>query len=72
MDIVLAMERSLTTARSEPFLRERLRELEASELALAQALSLSTSGTECRRISTRMYAWRRTCPYRRSSAARAS
>ena len=40
MDIVLAMERSLTTARSEAFLRERLRELEASELALAQALSL--------------------------------
>ena len=29
----------LTTARSEAFLRERLRELEASELALAQALS---------------------------------
>ena len=40
MDIVLAMERSLTTARSEAFLRERHRELEASELALAQALSL--------------------------------
>ena len=30
MDIALAMERSLTTARSEAFLRERLRELEAS------------------------------------------
>ena len=41
MDIVLAMERLLTTARSEAFLRERLRELEASELALAQALSLN-------------------------------
>ena len=29
--------------------------------------SLSTSGTECRRISTQMCAWRRTCPCRRSS-----